>query len=193
MVWFMGNTRSEGWETDWISFFSTLLTTFSDFGHNKEPRVQTNHLYLNVSRERKVSTWSPPSSPLVLSQSVNGHVNLQKQWKVLWQICMHNELHMARRIWFPKKLARARTHSPVLTPEIKVILSLWHTRKHTFNFICPFALYSVYIVFIYTSVHTPIRPQNWKKRWAQFQKTVTTLIIHIFIFPDRVELTVMHH
>lgn len=55
---------------------------------------------------------------------------------------------MARRIWFPKKLARVRTCSPVLSPEIKVIHSLRSTMTHTFNFICPFTLYSVYFVLI---------------------------------------------
>lgn len=61
---------------------------------------------------------------------------------------MHNDLHMARRIWFPKKLARVRTCSPVLSPEIKDIHSLRSTITHTCNFICPFALYSVYFVLI---------------------------------------------
>lgn len=61
---------------------------------------------------------------------------------------MHNDLHMARRIWFPKKLARVRTCSPVLSPETKDIHSLRSTITHTFNFICPFALYSVYFVLI---------------------------------------------
>lgn len=61
---------------------------------------------------------------------------------------MHNDLHMARRIWFPKKLAGVRTWSPVLSAEIKDIHSLWCTITHTFNFICPFALYSVYFVLI---------------------------------------------
>lgn len=51
---------------------------------------------------------------------------------------MHNDLHMARRIWFPKKLARVRTCSPVLTAEI----------KYTFSFICPLTFYSVYFVLI---------------------------------------------
>jgi len=61
---------------------------------------------------------------------------------------MHNDLHMARRIWFPKKLARVRTCSPVLTAEIKDIHSLWRTITYTYSFTCPLALYSFYFVLI---------------------------------------------
>lgn len=161
----MGNTRSEGWET-WLDIlFFYLVDHFSYFGHkNKEPQLQTIHLsnlYMNVTSESKGFYVIPLSFPLVLSHSISGHVNLQEQWKILCQICMHNDLHMARTIWFPKKLARVRTHSPA-DSEIRVIRSLWHRRTHTFNFICPFALYSINLhlfalgstLFILWLIHT---------------------------------------
>lgn len=112
------------------------------------------------SQKTLIFTRAILSSALILSLYVSGHVNVQKQWKILCQICMHNDLHMAKRIWFPKRLAGLRPCSPVLTLKIKVIHSFQNTStcfnfRHIFTWFgrSPFYSCTVFVIISHLCPH----------------------------------------